>query len=168
MFWRRLMDARVKPGHDMCVGVDIASRKHSFAISPRAAPELCWKFLALSNQRAQGRPGARCTRGLACGLHKTRCTRAYRFSGEHPAFPAQWLYGLYRALPGERAFCHRRPREALAPQELDVTTATSGPHDFTVRLCRARRSQHRRPPHPRPTFVTIASAPLSRTGWPES
>jgi len=22
-------------------------------------------------------------------------------SGEHPAFPAQWLYGLYRALPGD-------------------------------------------------------------------
>src|SRR3981189_129344 len=28
-------------------------------------------------------------------------TRAYRFSGEHPAFPAQWFYGLLRALPGE-------------------------------------------------------------------
>jgi hypothetical protein len=26
---------------------------------------------------------------------KKKCTRAYRFSGEHPAFPAQWLYGLY-------------------------------------------------------------------------
>src|ERR1700682_4864211 len=26
---------------------------------------------------------------------KECCTRAYRFSGEHPAFPAQWLYGLY-------------------------------------------------------------------------
>ena len=24
-------------------------------------------------------------------------------------FPAQWLYGLLRALPGERLFCHRRP-----------------------------------------------------------
>jgi hypothetical protein len=23
------------------------------------------------------------------------CPRAYRFSGEPPAFPAQWLYGLY-------------------------------------------------------------------------
>ena len=26
---------------------------------------------------------------------KICCPRAYRFSGEHPAFPAQWLYGLY-------------------------------------------------------------------------
>ena len=30
------------------------------------------------NKRAQGRPGARCTRGPVCGLHKTSCTRAYR------------------------------------------------------------------------------------------
>jgi hypothetical protein len=32
---------------------------------------------------------------------KRKRTRAYRFSGNTPAFPAQWLYGLYRALPGE-------------------------------------------------------------------
>jgi len=31
-------------------------------------------------------------------------------SGSIPAFPAQWLYGLLRALPGERLFCLRRPR----------------------------------------------------------
>ena len=43
--------------------------------------------------RAQGRPGARCTRGLACKGRKRR-TRAYRFSGGSPAFPAQWFYGL--------------------------------------------------------------------------
>ena len=33
-----------------------------------------------------------------------------------PAFPAQWLYGLLRALPGERLFCLRRRRDtALDP-----------------------------------------------------
>src|ERR1700720_2952280 len=47
-------------------------------------------------------PGARCTRGLVCNMHKEKRTRAYRFSGGSPAFPAQWLYGLYRALLGER------------------------------------------------------------------
>jgi hypothetical protein len=46
-------------------------------------------------------PGARCTRGLVCKMHKGKRTRAYRFSGNTPAFPAQWLYGLYRALPGD-------------------------------------------------------------------
>ena len=46
-------------------------------------------------------PGARCTRGLVYKIVQRKRTRAYRFSGEHPAFPAQWLYGLWRALPGD-------------------------------------------------------------------
>src|SRR5439155_25579188 len=44
------------------------------------------------------------TRGLVCQTHSNRRTRAYRFSRNSPAFPTQWLYGLLRALPGERAF----------------------------------------------------------------
>jgi hypothetical protein len=28
-------------------------------------------------------------------MHKEVRTRAYRFGGNTPAFPAQWLYGLY-------------------------------------------------------------------------
>ena len=92
------------------------------------------KLPALERQRAQGRPGARCTRGLVCNSAQRTRTRAYRFSGEHPAFPAQWLYGLLRALPGERLFCHRRPSGNFASQELDASTAASGPHDFAVRF----------------------------------
>ena len=46
-------------------------------------------------------PGARCTRGLVCKIAQRKRTRAYRFSGGNPAFPAQWLYGLCRALPGD-------------------------------------------------------------------
>src|ERR1700730_13568641 len=34
--------------------------------------------------------------------NKEKRTRAYRFSGGDPTFPAQWFYGLYRALLGER------------------------------------------------------------------
>jgi hypothetical protein len=41
----------------------------SFAFSRRIAPELCWKFLALQKQRAQGMPDARCTRDLMCNVH---------------------------------------------------------------------------------------------------
>ena len=53
---------------------------------------------AQNKQRAQGMPGAQCTRGLAC---KIKSTRAYRYSRSTPAFPAQWLDGLCRALPGD-------------------------------------------------------------------
>src|SRR3954468_16618553 len=46
---------------------------------------------------------------------------------EHPAFPAQWVYGLCRALPGERC--------TIAPVALRMTDARtrSGRH-ITTRL----------------------------------
>src|SRR5215216_3359785 len=50
-------------------------------------------------------------------------------SGSIPAFPAQWLYGLLRALPGERLFCLRRPREASLL--LDLTPAPRRPNHTT-------------------------------------
>jgi hypothetical protein len=51
-------------------------------------------FPALEEMRAQGRPGARCTRGLVCNCALGKRTRAYRYRRSIPAFPAQWLYGL--------------------------------------------------------------------------
>ena len=109
---------------------DTPSRSRG-AVRPRFAVELP----AHKNQRAQGRPGARCTRGLVCNCAQRTRTRAYRFSGNIPAFPAQWLDGLLRALPGERLFCHRRLR--TCHRKLDASTAASGPHDFAVRFMRA-------------------------------
>ena len=135
------------------------SYANDFAISRRDAPEVCPSFPAPGNPRAQGRPGARCTRGLVRGgIVEKCCTRAYRFSGEHPAFPAQWLYGLLRALPGERLFCLRHPMRSFASQRFDASTATSGPHDFTVRLMCVRPA-HQTSTAPHRAFVTIASAP---------
>jgi hypothetical protein len=95
--------------------------KHGFAISRLATPELCWKFrpleiegAALSSREGAGKTG--------CALHprsrvqkaKRTRTRAYRFSGSSPAFPAQWFYSLLRALPGDRLFCHHRRCDAFA------------------------------------------------------
>jgi hypothetical protein len=115
------------------------------AISRRIAPECCLTTSRPLCQRAQGRPGARCTRGLACKCTQQKRTRAYRFSGNTPAFPAQWLYGLLRALPGERLSCHRHRRDAS--RQLGASTAASGPHDFTVRVRRVRLAHHQRPSH---------------------
>jgi hypothetical protein len=80
-------------------------------------------------QRAQGRPGARCTRGLACKFAIKKRTRAYRFSGNTPAFPAQWFYGLLRALPGDRAFL---PPSSLRSLLLKNLTPASGCQDHTT------------------------------------
>ena len=41
---------------------------------------------------------------------QTKLHTSIQGSWSIPAFPAQWLYGLLRALPGERLFCLRRLR----------------------------------------------------------
>jgi len=78
-------------------------------------------------------------------------TRAYRFSGEHPAFPAQWLYGLYVVVL-VTGFLATIAFGSFRFRELDASTGASDPHDFAVRARRARQSQHgvhRIPPHVR-------------------
>src|SRR2546422_8391798 len=70
--------------------------------------------------RAQGMPDARCTRGLVCQTVQKWRTRAYRFSGGSPTSPAQWLYGLLRALPGERALLP----PSLADRSASLTPAS--------------------------------------------
>ena len=105
-----------------------------------------------SNQRAQGRPGACCTRGLACDLRKTKLHTSIQGSGNTPAFPAQWLYGLLRALPGERLFCLRYPKEASllldvmpAPRHQNHTTSPYASGAYVYRTI----SVHRISPHVR-------------------
>ena len=78
---------------------------------------------------------------------QTKLHTSIQGSGSIPAFPAQWLYGLLRALPGERLFCLRRPREAFASLGLSASTATPEPHDFAVRFRRVRLARPQRPPH---------------------
>src|SRR5258708_33643409 len=91
-----------------------------------------------------------------CALHpRSRVQRVERKShtsiqgsGGDPTFPAQWLYDLYRALPGVSGFPASvasrkpalRPGWAFAPpKDLMPTTEASEPHDFAVRLGTARR-----------------------------
>src|SRR5882672_6605443 len=51
-------------------------------------------------------------------------------SGEHPTFPAQWLYDLYRALPGERAFLP--PSSPISFWLLGNLTPATGRQDHTT------------------------------------
>src|SRR6202166_5463380 len=77
---------------------------HDSAFSRRDPPEVFPKTFTPSKSEGAGNAG--------CALHprsrvqngKRKRTRAYRISGGDPTFPAQWLYGLYRALPGESGF----------------------------------------------------------------
>jgi hypothetical protein len=124
-------------------------------------------FDPLSEKRAQGRPGARCTRGLVCKLHKRKRTRAYRFSGGNPAFPAQWFYGLLRALPGDRLSCHRH-FVRTCPTKLSASTGAPGPHDFAVRELPCVRLRKRRVHRIPPRVGDVAQRPSHRVRRAES
>jgi hypothetical protein len=74
---------------------------YTSAFSRREAPEVC---VSSSLKRGAGNAG--------CALHpRSRVQKAERKShtsiqgsGGNPTFPAQWLYGLFRALPGVSGF----------------------------------------------------------------
>src|SRR2546425_4913270 len=76
---------------------------------------------------------------------QTKLHTSIQGSGNTPAFPAQWLYGLLRALPGERLFCLRYRRDTS--RQLSASTAAPEPHDFAVRSSCTRQSQLSRPSH---------------------
>ena len=138
------------------------ARGRASALSRREAPELCVTCRPQREQEGAGKAGcALHPRSRVQTAHRKR-TRAYRFSGNTPAFPAQWFYGLFRALPGERAFLPPSSPGSFASRKLDASVAASGPHDFAVRAACVRLSQAPRPPHPTARFVTIASRPSHR------
>src|ERR1700761_2991962 len=115
-------------------------------VSPRSrdglSPESCISFAPLSRRGRREGPGARRTRGLVCLVHqKEMRTRAYRFGGSIPAFPAQWLYDLYVLSLATQLSCHHRRRKVLRPyRRLDANPGASGPHAFAVRKCFIRRA----------------------------
>src|ERR1700688_2727709 len=68
-------------------------------------------LMSLENQRAQGKPGARCTRSRAWCVESTRVSH-HRFTGT-PGLPCAMVLTVYFALsPVTGLSCHRRPQEA--------------------------------------------------------
>ena len=120
--------------------------KHKPAFSRRDASESCVSFRALLEQRAQGRPGARCTRGPVC---KWVLKNAHEHTGSAETLRPSLRNGFTAYLvlsPVSGLFCHRRLR--ILFRKLDARVAALGPHDFAVRFSHARQSRLSRPPHP--------------------
>ena len=135
----------VKPGDDSCSGDWLSKPEDTH---PHSRGRSCPRFALApvpSTKRAQGKPGARCTRGLVCKFVQKKRTRAYRSSGGIPAFPAQWFTAYFALSSVTGLFATVALRNL--PPKLDASTGASGPHDFTVRISYARQSQLSRPPH---------------------
>ena len=137
----------------------------------------------------EGAGNAGCTlhpRSRVQTVRKKR-TRAYRYSRNTPAFPAQWLYGLCRALLGDEFVLSpslanlrliKPGRVDFASAQLDTSNGcqdhTVLPYATTSFVLRAVTAHGKppcehtsrptlpRPPHPIPTSVTIAIRPSWR------
>jgi hypothetical protein len=130
-------------------------------VTPHSRGMMCPRFAktsALTTRRGRREDRVRAAPAVSCARCTKTRTRAYRFSGNTPAFPAQWFYGLYRALPGDRAFLP----PSLADHSTSLTPA-SGRQNHTTSpstIGSVRLTQLSRPPHPTARFVTCAT-PLS-------
>ncbi len=147
-FTRRALHIFTRPVKQPCA--------YSKNMTSRSRGIICPSFaLERAALRSEGAEKTGCLlhpRSRVLFAHSKRCTRAYRYRRSIPAFPAQWLDGLYRALPGERLFCLRRPQEAWPPADLmpaprhqDHTTSPYAPGASVSHASRV----HRIPPHVR-------------------
>jgi hypothetical protein len=135
---------------------------HDCAISQHDKPEVCQKFPALSN-RGRGEAGRPMRPIAACARIVVERTRVSQVTPESPGTPRAVVYSLYALSPAIRpGFV---TVACASSRKLDASLEASGPHDFTVRFSAVRYRRDPRPPHPHPTSVTIANAPLSGTGW---
>ena len=126
----------------------VIRQTYDFAFSRRSARGLHirWPSEKLGGRREDR---VRAAPAVSRALRRRTRTRAYRFSGEHPAFPAQWLYGLYRDLPGETRSIATIARSSFAAANL---TPASG----------ARTTRLRRTFEPRSSVAALASTASHR------
>jgi len=131
--------------------------RYASALSRRDAPEFCTNHLP-RKQRAQGIPGARRARSLACEIKK-HTSVVTTVTPVSPGIPCAMVYDLLRALPGDRAFLPpsltRKIPANLTPASgrQDHTTSPSATCAARLQRCRV----HRIPPH----VDDVRNAPLS-------
>ena len=107
----------------------------------------------LENTRAQGRPGAGCTRGLVCSVESTRVSHHRSAETIRPSL-RDGVTAYERALPGVHDLVSHR-RLAGHPATLSTSSGVPGPHAFAVRIPIAR---------PATGTASIAFQPNARDG----
>src|SRR5882757_9850203 len=139
--------------------------RYDFAFSRRDAPEVLLETLP-SEIRGRREDRMRAAPAVSRAMCiKECCTRAYRFSGEPPAFPAQWLYDLYDFVL-VTGFLATIIGFSFRFRRLDASTGASDPNDFAVRKDRARQSR----PYVHRSLSLVCDdgqRPSGGTGWRE-
>ena len=115
-----------------CFAALAMTAEHDFAISRRIAPEAC---LIVGPHENRGRREDRVR--AAPAVSRAKCTRqnAHEHTGSAGASRPSLRSGFtaYFVLSPVNGFFATVIPEKLASQELDASTAASGPHDFAVR-----------------------------------
>jgi hypothetical protein len=135
---------------------DTASR--SRRLFARVLPEL----LAPSKSRAQGKPGARRTRSLACRIKKAHERSHHRFAETIRPSLRNGFNGYFVLSPVTGLFCHRRHVDRST--KLDASVGASGPHDFAVRLSCVRQRAAKASTASRLNVRDDREAPLGEDG----
>jgi hypothetical protein len=104
------------------------ARDHSFAISPHLLREFYPDRSALSYQRAQGMPGARCARSRACSVESTRVSH-HGHTGNTRHSPRNGLRLTPRSPRGPGSFAPVTFAEIASHESL---TPASGCQDHTT------------------------------------
>ena len=113
----------------------VSNGRYESAFSRHELPELCVSFRPHRRQRAQGKPGAGCTRG-------SRATKSTgvgpQVNRSIPAFPAQWFTAYFALSQVTGLSCHlhlRKVSRKLERQHRGVrTTRLHRPPSSGVRL----------------------------------
>ena len=122
----------------------------------------CASMCPSEESRAQGKPGACCTRSLACKVEKAHERSHYRFSQTFRLSPREWLYGLLRALPGGAGLLSPSPADNSA----NLTPAsrrqdhTTWPYALAFSSGVKSRLTPKRPSHPASNVRDDREAPL--------
>ena len=110
-------------------------------------------------QRGRRESRVRAAPAVSCAKETRKTHTSIQVQRRQSGFPCAMGYGLFRALPGDRAFLPPSPARSFASRELDASVGAPGPHGFTVRAACARLSQGFASTASHRAFVTIASRP---------
>jgi len=117
---------------------------------------LILNFPPSEDQRAQGMPGARCARSLACKSESSTHASRHGHTGNTRHSPRNGLRLISRSPRGPGSFA---PVVRGSLRDLNASVGAPGPHDFAVRFKRARLTAPSASTATRPTSVTIAKRP---------
>ena len=82
-------------------GLRLPLSKHDFAFSRRDLPEVCMT-LSLLDEREQGMPGARCTRGLVCKIAQRNAHTSIQVQRRQSGIPCAMVLRLMPRSPRRR------------------------------------------------------------------